>query len=277
MKNAVLDMEANVALQKRKNKEISDFHADDVSSEQRASKEQAAHERFMQRRRNFIERNPNAVSHFERKAVFSDPQAVREQAALRQHELNVIKAKNAGEIAVAGKKSEGMANQGVAAARVNADMDKERIGAGLKQHELEMANRKDIAGIQSKTQMSIAELQNKAQLETARLQGENAVKTQAEANKGLLAQAELKEKLEREKLDAQIQKAIIGADSKLTGEQVKQRTTLIASAIRAGSQSGKDIATVLDELKETYKNDPNMLSALGTLGGSGKTSKSYSY
>jgi hypothetical protein len=274
---AVLEMEKKAVMRKRMNKAQAEFNANNTVHAQNVAREQAdnnvmreaassAHERFMQSRRQFIERNPNAVSPFEFAATMGYKRGEQNPAALRAHELNMLREKNAGEIAVAEKKAQGMENQGRAAAEIGAKTDMHKTDTTLKQHELEMANRKDIAGIQSETQKSLAEGQNKTMLENTKLQGENAVKQQSEANKGLLAQSELKEKMEKEKLDNSLQTAIIKANAGLNAQQAKNHATIIGNAIRAGAQSGKDIATVLTELKETYKNDAAMLKSLGGIG-----------
>ena len=95
---AVLEMEKKAAMRKRMNKAQAEFNANNTAHAQNMAREQAsnnlsrenassAHERFMQSRRQFIARNPNAVSPFERKAVLGDHQARQDQAALREHEL----------------------------------------------------------------------------------------------------------------------------------------------------------------------------------------------
>ncbi len=274
----VKEWENKAARQKRLNKAEAEYIVNDTSVARSQAKEQAendrqrdiassAHERFMQRRREYIERNPFAVSPFERKAVLGDHQARQDQQALREHELNMVGKKNEGAIGVAEHNANGMINQGKSAAEINAGVKEKEIGAGLKKHELEMQNRKDLTTIQADTQKSLAEGQNKTTLENTRLQGENAVRQQSEANKGLLAQSELKEKMEKEKLDNSLQIAIIKANAGLNAQQAKNQATIIGNAIRAGAQSGKDIATVLTELKETYKTDAAMLKSLGGIGG----------
>lgn len=275
---AVLEMEKKAAMRKRMNKAQADFNANNTVHAQNIAREQAgnnvmreaasnAHERFMQSRRQFIERNPFAVSPFERKAVLGDHQARQDQQALREHELNMLGKKNEGETAVAHEKRLGMKEQGADAAQIHANTDAAKSGFDLRKHELEMANRKDIAGIQSETQKALAEGQNKTTLENTKIQGENAVKQQSEANKGLLAQSELKEKMEKEKLDNSLQTAIIKANAGLNAQQAKNQATIIGNAIRAGAQIGKDITTVLTELKETYKTDAAMMKSLGGIGG----------
>ena len=109
-----------------------------AENDRRAGIANSAHERFMQSRRQFIERNPFAVSHFERKALVTDPQAREDQAALREHELNMIGKKNEGAIKVAEHNANGMINQGKSAAEINAGVKGKEIEAGLKKHELEM-------------------------------------------------------------------------------------------------------------------------------------------
>lgn len=275
---AVLEMEKKAAMRKRMNKAMADYAVNSTPTAQAQAREQAennrqrdiasgAHERAMARRRQFIERNPFAVSPFERKAVLGDFQARQDQAALREHELEMVGKKNEGAIKVAEHNANGMINQGKSAAEINAGVRGKEIDAGLKKHELEMANRKDIAGIQSETQKSISAGQNQTTLEAERIRGKSAVEAQAEANKGLLAQSELKQKMEQERLANTLQNTLIKANGKLTADQAKQHTNIITAALRAGAANGKDTATVMAELRETYKNDPDMLKSLGAVSG----------
>lgn len=271
---AVKEMEARAAMQKRMNKAVADLAANsNTEATRRAALEQGAHERFMQSRRNFIERNPNAVSPFERKAVLGDHQARQDQAVLREHEIGMADRKIAGEIAIAGKKAEGMANQGRAAAEIGAKSDMHRTDIGLKQHELEMANRKDIAGIQSETQKSISAGQNQTTLENTKLQGENAVKQQSEANKGLLAQGELKEKMEREKRAAQTRLKMLDLQTESGIALDKESASIVRKALdeRDIDETEED---VINRLRKIYKNNPALLKFLGGAGGnSGGTNR----
>lgn len=276
----VKEWENKAARQKRLNKEEAEYIVNDTAAARSQAKEQAennrqrdiassAHERFMQGRREFIERNPFAVSPFERKAVLGDHQARQDQAALREHELNMIGKKNEGAIKVAEHNANGMINQGKSAAEINAGVKGKEIEAGLKKHELEMANRKDIAGIQSEMQKSISAGQNQTTLENTRLQGENAVRQQSEANKGLLTQSELKEKMEREKLEIQTQQKMLDLQQKSGIELDKSRTKIVTGALK-GKKFNETDEDVIARLRETYKNDPAMMKFLGAgAGGNG--------
>lgn len=273
---AVLEMEEKAAMRKRMNKAQADFNANNTVHAQNIAREQAgnnvmreaasnAHERFMQSRRQFIERNPFAVSPFERKAVLGDHQARQDQAALREHELKMVGKKNEGAIKVAEHNANGMINQGKSAAEINAGVKDKETEAGLKKYELEMANRKDIAGIQSETQKSLAEGQNKTMLENTRLQGENAVRQQAEANKGLLAQSELKEKMEKEKRSHQTQLKMLDLQNKSGIALDKESASIVRKALdeRGVGETEED---VLNRLRETYKGNPTVLKFLGGAG-----------
>ncbi|MBR2981663.1 MAG: hypothetical protein IKC80_00380 [Kiritimatiellae bacterium] len=213
----VREWEDKAARQKRLNKAEAEYIVNDTAAARSQAKEQAendrqrdiassAHERAMQRRREFIERNPFAVSPFERKAVLGDHQARQDQAELRQHEIDMVNEKNRGAIGVAAKNAEGMANQGVRAAEINAGVREREIDAGLKKHELEMATNKDIAKIQSNTQTDIAAGNNLTTLKTAELQG----KTQKEIAE---LQGKTQESIAGKQADATVNAAGITAKS----------------------------------------------------------------
>jgi hypothetical protein len=282
---AVLEMEKKAAMRKRMNKAQADFNANNTVHAQNMAREQAdnnvmreaassAHERFMQSHRQFIERNPFAVSPFERKAVLGDHQARQDQAALREHELNMVGKKNEGAIKVAEHNANGMINQGKSAAEINAGVKEKEIETGLKKHELEMQNRKDLATIQANAQKSLAEGQNKTTLENTKLQGENAVKQQSEANKGLLAQSELKEKMEREKREAQVKQKMLELQTKSGIALDKENADIIEKALNK-KRFDETEEDVFNRLRKIYKDNPAVLKFIGGAGeNSGGVTKS---
>lgn len=213
----VEEWEDKAARQKRLNKAEAEYIVNDTSVARSQAKEQAendcqreaassAHERFMQSRRQFIERNPFAVSPFERKAVLGDHQARQDQAALWEHELDMIGKKNEGAIKVAEHNANGMINQGKRVAEINAGVKEKEIDAGIKKHELEMQNRKDLATIQADAQKSIAEGQNNTTLKNSELQG----KTQKEIAE---LQGKTQESIAGKQADATVNAAGITAKS----------------------------------------------------------------
>lgn len=121
----------------------------------------AAHNRFMQGRAGFIERNPGAVSPEERDSVLSATS--RDGAArLRRHEKDMLRQQGENEFRVAEQKRLGMENQGVGAANARGawdfkveqergknalDLEKERGSSALTLEERRIAGQKDIADI----------------------------------------------------------------------------------------------------------------------------------
>lgn len=214
---AVLEMEKKAAMRKRMNKAQAEFNANNTVHAQNMAREQAennvmreaassAHERFMQRRREFIQRHKFAVSPFEFAATMGYKRGEQNPADLRAHELKMVDKKNEGAIGVAAKNAEGMANQGVNAARINAGVKEKEIEAGLTKHEREMQNRKDITIIQADAQKSIAEGQNNTTLKNSELQG----KTQKEI---ATLQGKTQESIAGKQADATVSAAGITAKS----------------------------------------------------------------
>ena len=97
----------------------------------RAEMENAAHERHMRRRQNFIESNPGAVSPWERQAIVGRAQAVDDRNRLMTHEMDMLEQRGRNDFAVAGERTRGLVGQGAEAAKVRAEADKEaaRINA----------------------------------------------------------------------------------------------------------------------------------------------------
>lgn len=106
------------------------------------------------------------------------------------------------------------------------------------------------------------------------IRGNSAVRQQEEANKGLLAQAEMQRQAKADALAAQIEKATIAAGGQVDKANIAANAKIISSAINAGAAQGKDATVVLGELREKYKNDPGMSAALKAVGGEEQQQKS---
>lgn len=99
------------------------------------------------------------------------------------------------------------------------------------------------------------------------IRGNSAVRQQEEANKGLLAQAEMQRQAKVDALAAQIEKATIAAGGKVDAAKIAANAKIISSEIDAGAALGKDSAAVIRELQEKHKDDPEMSVALKAVGG----------
>lgn len=99
------------------------------------------------------------------------------------------------------------------------------------------------------------------------IRGDSTVRQQAEANKGLLAQAEMQRQAKANALAAQIEKAIIAAGGQVDAAKIAANAKIIDSAMDAAATAGKDPMAALGELQEKYKDDPEMSAALKAVGG----------
>ena len=113
-----------------------------------AAQRNAAHERFMESRRNFAEANPNAMSPQERRQIMFGN--AEDKGGLMMHEKEMLREKNAGELAVAQEKRAGMREQGSDAAAANAE-------AAQRTAEIEWAGRKGIAEMEADSKRYIAD------------------------------------------------------------------------------------------------------------------------
>lgn len=251
----------------------------------------SAHERYEQGRKNFIERNPNAVNPWERAQYLNGNAA--DTRGLMAHEREMLREKNAGELAVAEQKRYGMKEQGSDAARANAE-------AAQRAAELEWATKKEIASmdLEGKKYGADKDLEGKKygfdmdlegkkygydrdlegkkygadkNLEIAKTQGEYGVMQQAEANKGLTAQAEIKRQQQEQQIAATLEKAKIVAGGKVDAAKINSQAKTINTAIETGIAAGKDMATVMAELAKQYQGDSEMLEAISAVGGGVQT------
>lgn len=101
---------------------------------------------------------------------------------------------------------------------------------------------------------------------TAQIQGESEIQKQEAANKGLLAQAEITRQNKEKELATQIEKAQIAAGGKADSAKIASHAKIISAALQGGALQNKDAGTVLAELAEQYKNDPEMLSSIKSAG-----------
>lgn len=144
---------------------------------QRVHEEQmAAKRRALEQQTDFVMRNPNSVSGAERRMVM---QREFERRA-KEHEMALLEKRNQGALDVA-------KNQGVGVAQVNADN-------ALKIKEKELANQKDIAGIEAETKRHGIDKDVETKrygidkgLETEQEKGKNAILTERERQEGELA------------------------------------------------------------------------------------------
>lgn len=129
-----------------------------------------AHRRRMERRAAFVESNPNAVSPQERAAVQSwqhDQGLTGRESALQEHELNMLKERNAGELAVQAEKTHGMTLQGSEAARATGEANKAIAEIGAQRD-------RDVAEIGAGRDRDIAKGQTDLQRELAEINAETA-------------------------------------------------------------------------------------------------------
>ena len=199
-------------------------------------------------------------------------------AGLRAHELEVLKRQGDNDFRIAEQKRLGMREQGANAAGLNAEatkygwdkqleVEQERQKGGLTLAEKQIASQERIAGMEHGTIGPDGKVTPGSRERVATITGQSAVQQQTEANKGLAAQAEINRQMQQEQIAAQIQRSIIAAGGKADAAKIAGHAKIVGDALRGGSMVGKDPATVMAELAEQYKNDPEMLKSIQTFGG----------
>ena len=73
--------------------------------------------------------------------------------------------------------------------------------------------------------------------------------------------------MQQEQIAAGIKRTIITAGGKADAAKIAGHAKIIGEALRGGSMVGKDPTTVMAELAEQYKNDPEMLQSIQAFGG----------
>ena len=146
-------------------------------------------------------------------------------------------------------------------------LEREKMQNGLTLAEKQIASQERIAGMEHGTIGPDGKVTPGSRERVATITGQSAVQQQAEANKGLAAQAEINRQLQQEQIAAQIQRSIIAADGKADSAKIAGHAKIVGEALRNGSIVGKSAATVMAELAAQYKNDPEMLKSIQAFGG----------
>lgn len=146
-------------------------------------------------------------------------------------------------------------------------LEREKMQNGLTLAEKQIASQERIAGMEHGTIGPDGKVTPGSRERVATITGQSAVQQQAETNKGLAAQAEINRQKQQEQIAAQIQRSIIAAGGKADAAKIAGHAKIVGEALRNGSMVGKDAATVMAELAEQYKNDPEMLASIQGYGG----------
>lgn len=210
-------------------------------------------------------------------------------AGLRAHELAMLDKQNKGMLDIQAEKTRTAGEAARQTGLTNIELEKIRGGytdddgvfhpgsQTLLERE-KMQNGIDMLDRQLQQQQRIAEMEHGtigpdgkvtpgSRERVATITGQSAVQQQTEANKGLAAQAEINRQKQQEQIAAQIQRSIIAAGGKADAAKISGHANIIGEALKNGAITGKDPATVMAELSEQYKDDPEMLKSIQGAGG----------
>lgn len=204
----------------------------------------AAHAAAMERRRGYIERNPNAETNT---ALRHQVLRENELAAAQGRELKKMGTMDVTREREAELKMLGMRGQGADAATIRANADKDMLGLTLgdkekqRQHELAMLGQtQTFQGTQNdaerKNRLDIAGVQGKSAVEAAR--------AQAEARAADIA---AKNDIEREKIEARKQIAAMRENGKLSQAGAARLSKTYTALAGAGYSPARIRQLLLDE------------------------------
>ena len=188
----------------------------------------AAERRALDRQTSFVMRNPNSVSGAERRMVM---QREYERMA-KKHALDMLEKRNQGAVDAA-------KNQGVGVAQINAD-------AQLKIKEKELANQKDIAGIDAETRKYGYD----KGVETEKLRGENALLTEQERQAGALEQ---EQERQAGALEIEKQKGKTATELQASNERIA-KATATAQGNKGAMKPEVEAKLALNLLEQASKN-----------------------
>lgn len=204
----------------------------------------AAHAAAMERQRGYIERNPNAETN-----TTLRHQVMRENELRAAHERqkDIMGTEDVTRVEEARQKRLGMENQGVGAATVRANADKDMLGDKEKQrqHELGLLKQnQEFMGAQND-----AERQNK--LAIAKTQGQSAVDAAREQAAARAAELAARNAVEQSKIDARNHATDTRAATAAAGQKNKLLQTILGQKNALGqavfSKEQQDLLTKLLE------------------------------
>jgi len=195
----------------------------------------------------------------------------QERAGLQKHELDMLRQKGENEIGVAEKNAFGMQHQGEFAAQHNADAARYRADQDVKIADINQKGLTEREKAIAAGSLEVEKTRQAGAKSVAETQGEWNVKQQSEANKGLIAKTEYEWQQKEKQIAADIQKRTIAAGSKVDAAKVAGHAKIISDALKAGALSSKDASTVLAELAEANKNNPELLASITAFAGQNTT------
>ncbi len=234
-------------------------------NQMRAESDMAAHERFMERRRAFAERNPLAIPGEERRRL----QLQADRGSLRAHEMSMLDKRNANSLAIAQENRGAAREQGMEAAKATAkaNISLGEINKGLKEKEFELAQKKlahekELETLKGKNTIDAINAQNKGSESVETIRGESNVKVATEQAKGNLAREEIKRDMKRDEIAARIEQDRINNGEKVNRIELKKQLDLISDSIAESMKQGKSYEEAVHEIRATNRNNPNLIKTL---------------
>lgn len=227
----------------------------------------AARRRRMESHDLTVMADPNRFSPFEVKAV----KERLDQQGLRAHELAMAQKDSDTKLGVAEKNAFGMQHQGEFAAQHNADAARYRADQDVKIADITQKGLTEREKAIAAGNLEVEKTRQAGAKSVAETQGEWNVKQQSEANKGLIAKTEYEWQQKEKQIAADIQKRTIAAGSKVDAAKVAGHAKIISDALKAGALSSKHASTVLAELAEANKNNPELLASITAFAGQNTT------
>lgn len=209
----------------------------------------AAHEAAMERRRGRILANPSAEADTTlRHRVLRE----EESRLAREHEMDRVGRELATREEEARQRAQGMENQGLGAARVRAEADRDIAGRNLTDKDLQRKHELEMLGRTQTFQGTQAEAERRNRLAIADVQGKSAVATAREQAAARAAELAGRNDVEREKIEARRRAVDQRAQTEANKELGRSFRALFAQRDPAGrsSLSDEEKATLEQLLKK---------------------------
>lgn len=205
---------------------------------------EAAHAAAMERQRGYIERNPSAETD-----TTLRHQVLREKEldAANRRQMAIMGTEDVTRIEEARQKRQGMAEQGMEAARIRAQADKDMLGLNLGDKKKQRQHELGLLGQTQTFQGAQNDAERRNRLDIAGVQGQSAVEAARAQAEARAADISAKNEIEREKIAARKEIAAMRENGKLTQAGTARLSKTYGGLVAAGYSPARIRALLLDE------------------------------
>ena len=190
-----------------------------------------AHDRFMLRRKNFIESNPGAVSKLERESTLDHARRLEERDAMNKHDLEMLKQQGINAVNLEEQHGITLRDQGKSAAEINLqgilgtnqtnyDLETKRLESQASQFDKQILQDQELAKLKHEHERAMSADRNETDLKIAKMRAD-------ESRNNLLAQ----QNMQKYKIDENNATRLAIVQKQLEGKDDASKIAIIKAAV----------------------------------------------